>query len=59
MVAVVGFFPGFQLLEVAVGLRLVLLVGVQGVGDFLQLVFIVVGGVDAVGFQLVYLPIFP
>ena len=53
MVAVVGFFPDFQLLAVAVGLRLVLLVGIQGVGNFLQLVFIVVVGVDAIGFQLV------
>ena len=53
VVAIVGFCPDFQLLEVAVGVCLVLFVFRQGVGDFLQLVFIVVGGVDAVGFQLV------
>ena len=34
VVAVVGFFPGFQLLAVAVGVCLVFLVGVQSVGDF-------------------------
>lgn len=55
VVAVVGFFPGFQLLAVAVGVCLVFLVVVQSVGDFLHLVFIILGGVDAVGFQLVYI----
>ena len=50
VVAFVGFCPGFQLLAVAVGVCLVFLVGVQGVGDFLHLELIVVGGVDALGF---------
>ncbi len=47
VVVVVGFFPGFQRLAVAVGVCLIFLVGIQGVGDSLQLELIVVGGVDA------------
>ena len=55
VVAVVGLFSGFQLLAVAVGVCLVLFVFRQGGGDLLLLELIVVGGVDAVGFQLVYM----